>query len=498
MLFRDLWCGIVGERPTPAELADHPITRVVVDSRQVVPGALFVALPGERTDGHLYLADALRAGAVAAIAEPSALEMGLAATFVDNRGEVLSPATQPQAASRRSPSGSALAQPYVIVVPNSLMALQEVAGFWRSRMPVTVVGITGSVGKTTTKETAASVLAMHYATLRSEGNLNNEIGLPLTLLQITAAHERAVLEMGTYGLGEIARLCALARPTVGVVTNIGPTHLERLGTMEHIAQAKAELVQALPNAGEGGVAILNADDPRVLAMREQTRARVFTYGLDTGADLWADEIFSEGLEGIGFCMHFGKQTWRVRLDMLGRHSVHTALRAAAVGLTDGMNMGEIIAGLRSERGNLRLMVVSGLRDTTLIDDTYNASPVSMLAALNLLDDVANNDHRAVAVLGDMLELGPYEVQGHRVVGGRTVQVADKLVTVGRRARLIAEEALASGMRPADVYPTDSNEEAVAVLQGLMRAGDVVLVKGSRAQKMETIVDALSRPGEVIH
>jgi UDP-N-acetylmuramoyl-tripeptide--D-alanyl-D-alanine ligase len=499
MLFRDLWCGIVGERPAPAELADHPISRVVVDSRQVLPGALFVALPGERTDGHLYLADALRAGAVAAIAEPKALELGLAASFVNNRGEVLLPAAEPEAAAVQVSAGAPPAGAYVFVVSDSLAALQDLAGFWRSRMPVTVVGITGSVGKTTTKETAAGVLAMHYATLRNEGNLNNEIGLPLTLLRLTAAHERAVLEMGTYGLGEIARLCLLARPTVGIVTNIGPTHLERLGTIEHIAQAKSELVQALPDAGEGGIAILNADDPRVLAMREQTRARVFTYGLDPSADLWADEIFSEGLEGIGFCMHFGRQTWRVRLDMLGRHSVHTALRAAAVGLTDdGMNMGEIIAGLRSERGNLRLMVVPGLRDTTLIDDTYNASPVSMLAALNLLDDVANDDHRAVAVLGDMLELGPYEIQGHWVVGGRAAQVADKLVTVGRRARLIAEEALSSGMRPADVYPTDSNEEAVAILQGLMRAGDVVLVKGSRAQMMETIVDALSRPGEVIN
>ena len=354
------------------------------------------------------------------------------------------------------------------------------------------MGITGSIGKTTTKEIVANVLAQRYTTLWSEGNLNNEIGLPLTLLRLTPEHQRVVVEMGMYALGEITRLCEVARPRIGVVTNVGPTHLERLGSIERIAQAKSELPQALPPADEGGVAVLNADDPLVLAMAGLTRARVFTYGLNPEAHLWADEIESSGLEGIRFRCHYGGEAFHVRLPMLGRHSVHTALRAAAVGLADGLSWTEILTGLQVERGQLRLMVVSGLRDTTLIDDTYNASPDSMLAALNLLAEIANASHRAVAVLGDMYELGSYEEVGHRLVGGRAAQIAAKLVAVGPRARWIADEALAEGMNTADVYPVESNTDAIAVLQGLMRPGDVLLVKGSRAGGMEKIVDALSR------
>ena len=220
---------------------------------------------------------------------------------------------------------------------------------------------------------------------------------------------------------------------------------------------------------------------------------MFTYGLNEAADLWADEISSEGLEGIRFRFHYGHEAFYIHLPMLGQHSVHTALRGAAVGLVEGLSWAEIIAGLQEVRGQLRLMVASGLRETTMIDDTYNASPASMMAALHLLADIANDDHRSVAVLGDMFELGAYEEEGHRVVGGRAAQVVDKLVTVGPRARWIAEEALADGMARADVYPVDSNADAIAVLQGLIRSGDIILIKGSRGLAMETIVDALSQP-----
>ncbi len=296
-----------------------------------------------------------------------------------------------------------------------------------------------------------------------------------------------------YALGEIANLCRLARPRLGVVTNVGPTHLERLGTIERIAQAKAELVQALPPADEGGVAILNADDPLVSAMAGRTAARVFTYGLTDTSNLWADEIRSEGLEGIRFRFHYGREVLHVHLPMLGRHSVHTALRGAAVGLVEGLSWSEIIKGLQQQRGQLRLMVVPGLRGSMLIDDTYNASPASMLAALNLLDDICNDTHRAVAVLGDMLELGSYEEAGHRLVGGRAAQVADKLITVGERARWIADEALAVGMPRANIYATANKDDAIAILLGLLREDDVVLIKGSRALAMEAIVDALVQP-----
>lgn len=498
----DVYRALTGMAEPPPDIADVPVREVVTDSRVVQPGALFVALRGERTDGHLYLADALGRGAVAAIAEPRAVELVPTARFVFCERTLRATATRGVAVWQSGeavdprPSRSTAA-PVIFVVPDALIGLQELAAWWRAQMPVITIGITGSIGKTTTKETVANVLAQRYVTLRSPGNLNNEIGLPLSLLQLTPAHERAVLEMGMYALGEIERLCALARPRVGVVTNVGPTHLERLGTIERVAQAKAELVRALPSAEEGGVAVLNADDPFVRAMAGLTRARVFTYGLHPAADVWADEIVSSGLSGIRFRLHHGDEAFHLHLPMLGRHSVHTALRGAAVGLVEGLSWAEIIAGLKDIRGQLRLMVVPGQRDTTLIDDTYNASPESAQAALNLLMEVANAEHRPVAVLGDMFELGAYEEEGHRLVGGRAALVlgplGGKLVTVGERARWIAEQARADGLSAADVHPVGSNADAIAVLQGLIRPNDVILVKGSRGMAMETIVDALSRP-----
>ncbi|MDQ1300999.1 MAG: UDP-N-acetylmuramoyl-tripeptide--D-alanyl-D-alanine ligase [Chloroflexota bacterium] len=488
--FSDLWQALVEPASAaPAELAGQAVHAVIVDSRAAQPNDLFVALRGEKTDGHLYLADAFSRGARAAIAEPTARELGLQAAFVMPDGTIQRPAPTP--GSQDAPP------PYIFVTLDSLAGLQKASAHWRSQMPAVVIGITGSVGKTTTKEIVANVLEQRFVTLRSEGNLNNEIGLPLTLLRLQATHQRLVLEMGMYALGEIANLCRLARPRIGVVTNVGPTHLERLGAIERIAQAKAELAQALPAADDGGVAILNADDPLVRAMAGRTSARVFTYGLDDSSDLWADEISGEGLEGIRFRFHYGGEVLHVHLPMLGRHSVHTALRGAAVGLVEGLSWAEIIQGLQQQRGQLRLMVVPGLRGATLIDDTYNASPISMLAALNLLDDICNDSHRAVAVLGEMLELGSYEEEGHRLVGGRAAQVADKLITVGGQfkpsARWMAEEALSAGMKPADIYATTGKEDAIAVLTGLLRAGDIVLIKGSRALSMEAIVDALARP-----
>jgi UDP-N-acetylmuramoyl-tripeptide--D-alanyl-D-alanine ligase len=499
----EVWRGLVGGvEGCPPQLMERALGATVIDSRSVTPGALFVALKGQRTDGHLYLQDAFNRGALAAIGEPEGIrgsDLLLAEYLVVNcaDGTVESP-------------GSEVHGPRVLfVVKDSLIGLQGLAGYWRAQMPAVAVAITGSVGKTTSKEIIANVLAQRFVTLRSEGNLNNEIGLPLTLLRLEPRHQRVVLEMGMYAPGEIARLCELARPRIGVVTIVGPVHLERLGTLERITRAKAELVQALPAAADGGAAILNADDARVRSMAGLTRARVFTYGLNPESNVWADEISSDGLEGIRFRVHSGRDSFRLHLPLLGRHSVHTALRGAAVGLVEGMSWTEIIAGLQQAGGQLRLMIVPGLRDTTLIDDTYNASPESMLAALNLLDDLTHQggkksprNQRSIAVLGGMYELGAFEEEGHRLVGGRAAQVLDlgpvesvhgKLVTVGSRARWIAEEALSSGMPAADVHITETNADAIAVLQGLIQPGDVILVKGSRAAALETVVDALSRP-----
>jgi UDP-N-acetylmuramoyl-tripeptide--D-alanyl-D-alanine ligase len=318
----------------------------------------------------------------------------------------------------------------------------------RSNLDLGVIGITGSVGKTSTKELTAAVISQRFHTLHNKGNLNSEQGLPLTLLELSAEHERAVLEMGMYALGEIQAMCELARPRLGVITNVGPVHLSRLGTIENIAQAKSELVRALPSADNGGVAILNWDDERVQAMAALTPARIFRYGLTPEADLWADEIVGAGMEGIRFRFHYRRPTGErhsseridslhVKVPLLGRHSVHTALRAAAVGLVEGMSWEEIIAGIQSMPGQLRLVVVPGINGSTLIDDTYNASPASMVAALNLLNDLeSSGGGRRIAVLGDMRELGNYTGEGHQIVGRRAADVVDILVTVGELGRAI--------------------------------------------------------------
>jgi UDP-N-acetylmuramoyl-tripeptide--D-alanyl-D-alanine ligase len=335
-----------------------------------------------------------------------------------------------------------------------------------------------------------SVLRKRFRTLKSWESYNNEIGLPLTLLYLDSSHERVILEMGMYALGEIAELAAIARPHVGVVTNVGPTHLERLGTIEHIAQAKSELVEALPPASEGGAAILNGDDPMVRAMAEKTEAEVFCYGLDPACDLWASHIESQGLEGVRFQLHHKGERLHVKIPLLGRHSVHTALAAAAVGLVEGESWEEIIAGLWDVTEQLRLVAVRGIKGSTILDDTYNASPASTIAALNLLEDLSG---RKIAVLGDMLELGDFEEEGHRKVGRRAVDVVSVLVTVGPRGRTIGQEALACGMAKRGVLIVEDNEQAIAHLRQIIGQGDIVLVKGSRGMKMEEIVAALTAP-----
>jgi UDP-N-acetylmuramoyl-tripeptide--D-alanyl-D-alanine ligase len=444
------------------------LREAVIDSRQVAPGALFVALPGEKTDGHDHVAQAFERGARAALVERDLGDWPV----IDTR--------------RPFPAGTTLPGQACLRVTNVLAALQQIARYWRSRLSVRVIGITGSLGKSTTKEVAAELLERRYPTLKNPGNLNNEIGLPLTVLRMSEAHSRAVLEMGFYVPGEIALLCDIARPQVGVVTNIGPVHLERAGTMEAIEAGKRELVESLP-AGPEGVAILNYDDERVRVMAGHTAARVFTYGLAPQADLWADGIVGLGLNGVRFALHHGREHEHIRVPMLGQHSVHTALRAAAIGLAEGLSWEEILFGLKSTRAQLRLVAVRGPGGSTLLDDTYNAAPESTIAALNLLAEL---EGRRLAVLGDMLELGSYEEAGHRMVGARAAAVADELLTVGPRARWIAEEAQRAGLPASHVAHVDSVQQAIEALRSRVGAGDVVLVKGSRGMRMDRIVDEL--------
>lgn len=463
-------------KATGAELA---LTSVVMDSREAVPGSLFVAYAGERVDGHDYVADAFARGAIAALVERP-IQGGYATIDLRN-GTVPSGTLLPSTAS------SSATTPVCLVVDNTVTALQTSAKAWRARFPVQVIGVTGSVGKTSTKELTHAVLSSRYRTFKSAGNRNSVLGLPLTLFDLRPHHEYAVLEMGMFTPGEIALLCQLTQPKIGVVTLIGSVHLERAGSMEAIVAAKRELVEALPG---DGVAVLNKDDERVMGMVPYTRARVFTYGLDQRADLWADNIRSMGLDGIRFSLHYGREALSLQVPLLGRHSVHTALRAAAVGLITDLSWEEIAAGLRQTTAQLRLVTAPGPKNSIIIDDTYNASPESVLAALNLLSDLQG---RRIAVLGDMLELGYMEEESHRLVGRRAADVADTLVAVGPRSRWIAEEALAMGMIASRVATVEEAPAAIPILEEAIQDNDVILVKGSLGMRMDRIVAALSTP-----
>jgi UDP-N-acetylmuramoyl-tripeptide--D-alanyl-D-alanine ligase len=431
---------------------DRAFNRAVIDSRQVQPGDLFFALLGEHRNGHDFVDDALARGAAGLVVERP----------LDAPPDVA-----------------------VFQVSDSLSALQRLAAHWRTRHDTRVVGVTGSVGKTTCKELIAAVLGARWRVLKSPANLNTEIGLPLTLLELRPEHERAVLEMAMYGPGEIDLLCRIARPQIGVVTNVGPVHLERLGSVGAIAAAKAELVDALP---PDGVAVLNGDDPRVTAMASRTKARVLLYGQSQHCDVRGDDLASRGLDGISFRLSYEGRDRRVEAHLPGRHHLYAALAAAAVGLAEGMTLTEAAAALRQARPELRLRVLSGPNGATVLDDSYNASPQSMLAALDLLGELPG---RRIALLGEMRELGAAEEEGHRQVGERAAACADLVLVLGERARPLYEAAQTTGA--AEVRFLTSTQEAAPVLRDELQPGDYLLVKASRAVGLESVVDALVAP-----
>jgi UDP-N-acetylmuramoyl-tripeptide--D-alanyl-D-alanine ligase len=457
---------MMGGRPAGLEMPVCPI----LDSRQAENTSVFFAFEGENVDGHDYVEDAFSRGAVAAVIEH---EVDVDAPVID-----VTNGAQP----------TMLATPLLIRVPSVLKALQDAATFWREQFETRVVGVTGSVGKTTTKEVVTRVLGRRYRVLHSRGSYNNEIGLPLTLLQLTDEHDYVVLEMGMYVRGDIRALVEIARPHVGILTIVEPVHAERAGSIENIALGKQELVEDLPPAPKG-VAILNYDDERVRAMAEATEARVFFYGLSPEADLWADDVESLGLDGIRVRLHYGNERLYLRVPLLGRHSVHTVLRAASAGLVAGLTWQEIVEGLRAPGAQLRLVSVPGPNGSLILDDTYNSSPPSALAALNLLEDL---EGRKIAVLGDMLELGDYEEEGHLKVGCRAADVVAHLVVVGELAETLARGARLCGFSRDRIHVAKDNDAAVAIIEELLQSDDVILVKASRALQMENIVAQLQR------
>jgi len=472
------------QMPTiPARWQQSAIREVVSDSRDVTPGSLFVALAGERTDGHRYLAEAASRGAQAALVAAEAARAVWPAEGTDRPWALVDPAT---GAGLDGADSQAL---LLIAVDDPQMAVQRLAVYHRRQLSPTVIGITGSVGKTSTKEVCAAVIGQRFRTLKNKRSFNSDVTVPTSLLSLTAEHEVMVQELGMWAPGEIRFLCSLARPHIGIVTNVGPSHLERLGSIEAIANTKAELVESLRS---NGVAILNGDDELVRAMAARTLARSFFYGRDPTADLWADEVRSHGLAGISFQAHYGGESIPISVRLVGAHSVYACLAAAAAGLSLGMTWDEIRAGLASDAVQSRITTLPGVGGIMLIDDTYNAAPISTLAALDLLAEL---DGRKVAVPGDMLELGSYAEPGHRLVGQRVPQVADLLVAIGDQARWVAEEALAQGMAAERVVVAQTTDDALVALRPLLVQGDIVLVKGSRGAALERVVAALGQTAE---
>jgi UDP-N-acetylmuramoyl-tripeptide--D-alanyl-D-alanine ligase len=326
-------------------------------------------------------------------------------------------------------------------------------------------------------------------TLRTEGNQNNEVGLPLTLLRLEPEHRAAVLEMGMYVGGEIATLAALGRPSIGIVTAVAPVHLERAGSLEAIEDAKAELVEALP---PGGTAILNRDDPRVWGFRSRTRAAVVSYGLDPAADVTAEAVAARGVRGMTFdLVARAPRPARLHVEIvaLGRHSVQNALAAGAAGLVAGVPDERIAAGLATPWGlaSAHRGAIVDAPGLTILDDTYNASPPAVVAALEVLSTLPG---RPVAVLGEMRELGAGHDEAHRAVGAAAARVAAELVVVGAAAAGIAAGAVTAGLDPLRVHAVADRDGAIALLRTLLRPGDAVLVKASRGAALETVVDAL--------
>jgi UDP-N-acetylmuramoyl-tripeptide--D-alanyl-D-alanine ligase len=442
----------LGRLHLPAEPLDWqaPIGVATNDSRNVEPGSLFVALQGEQADGHVYV--------------QGAVERGASALIVQRLPTLVDPET-----------GHPM--PIAWLVPEPLRALQLFAAWWRARFPdLRVVGITGSVGKTTAKNLSTAALRTLMPVLASPRSFNNEIGLPLTLLSLATTHRVAVLEMGIYDVGDIAFLARIARQQIAIVLNVEAVHVERAGSIERVAQAKQEIVETLP---PGGVSILNRDDPRVWAMRAAAPGPVRSFGVQQDAD-WRGRDIVALPEGLRMTLVHEGRAYPIQTALPGRHHAYALLATAALLEILGVSPVEIIPALQAiPAENARQQVRRGPGNRLIIDDSYNASPPSVRAALDLLASQAGS--RRVAILADMLELGPTSPQDHADIGAYARQAADLVLAVGPLAQDIAAAAGLS----ARWYPDKA--ALYAELAALLEPDDVVLVKGSRGMKMEDVV-----------
>lgn len=453
---RELCTAITGEIIAGRDGAFHGVS---IDSRKIESGQLFFAIIGENLDGHEFVAGALMNGGAGAIVS-RAVEVNL------RPGQ------------------------FIIRVADTTKALQELARYYRRKFDLKIVGITGSVGKTTTKDMIAAVLAEKYRVLKTEGNLNNYYGLPLTLFKLGQEYEALVVEMGMSALKEIELLAQIAEPEVGVVTNVGSSHLEYLKTLDNVAIGKQELVENLTGRR---IAVLNVDDPRVKQMAKLANQAIF-YGLGVEAEYQAVEVANDGLEGVQFILKAENEEMPVYLPLPGEHNALNALAAIAVGRVFGMSFLEIQAGLDKFRPSKMRMDIREIGpEITLLNDAYNANPESMKAGLKVL---ASRPGRKIAVMGDMLELGAHAENAHREVGKFAAEHGIDLIFVkGNFAGWVTEGAFLGGMKMGEVFTFATNDELAKELLPLLKAGDTILVKGSRGMKMEEVVKQMEEKFE---
>ena len=435
----------------PYPLTPKPFTGVTTDSRKITEGLLFVALKGENFNGEDFAQDAINKGAAAVLVSKSAKN-------IDG---------------------------VMIIVDDTLTAYQQIARNWRERFNIPVVAITGSNGKTTTKDLTAAVLSSLGKVCKTTANFNNEIGVPMTLLELNDSHAAAVVEIGMRGLHQIENLAQYVKPTIAIVTNVNETHIELLGSIENIARAKGELVQAIK---AGGTVILNADNPYTLNMKKiaAPNVRIFTYGLENAADLTAENIFVNG-SMTNFVLKYGGESYDFEIPVIGRHNVSNALAAIAAGLSVGLTIDEIKRGISTLTTTKMRFEVIRRDGLTIVNDAYNASPASMRAAIQTVAEVYNA--RKIAVLGDMLELGDISKKVHREIGAELVaNNFDTLITYGELGKFIADGAKDAGLK--NIFVTDTHEAAAKKIREVVRQGDVILFKASHGMHLEKVIELI--------
>jgi UDP-N-acetylmuramoyl-tripeptide--D-alanyl-D-alanine ligase len=432
---------------------DEIMTGISTDTRKIKKGELFVAIKGGNFDGHSFILDAVAKGAGGVLVQEGGI----------------------------TNANFKLPDVAFISVSDSIKSLGDIGSFHRSRFNIPIIGITGSNGKTTTKEMLTAILNKKFNTLKNYGTENNNIGVPLTLMRLNVEHKMAVLEMGTNHLGEIRRLSEIARPTMAIITNIGPSHLEYLEDVDTVLKAKLEILEHMDKDGK---LILNADDDGLRTIK--TTSKTIWFGFDKEADFYADKINLEP-NGIDFRLN-GK--WDISLGVLGRHNVHNALAAIACAWDFGVSIDDIRDALKEFKVPNMRMEVKRFGDIKIINDTYNANPQSMKQAIEALRDMVT-DGRKVLVAGDMLELGTFSGRFHHLVGKQAAESGiDLIVAVGKLAEHISEGAKEAGMSQRKIKLCAVTKEACEKMAGLIKKGDTILVKGSRAMKMEGIVNEL--------